>query len=79
MIPSVDTPEAAEAAVSACHYPPRSTRGAAHLLNRASSDALLLRYAALGNRLKTDPDVGPTACKINSRRPAGISVALHGF
>ncbi len=40
MIPSVDTPEAAKAVVSACHYPPRGTRGAAHILNRASSYGL---------------------------------------
>lgn len=40
MVPSVDTPEAAESAVAACHYPPRGTRGAAHILNRASSYGL---------------------------------------
>lgn len=40
MVPSVDTPEAAEAAVAACHYPPRGMRGAAHILNRASSYGL---------------------------------------
>lgn len=37
IVPSVDTVEAAEAAVSACLYPPRGTRGVAHILNRASS------------------------------------------
>lgn len=40
MIPSVDTPEAARLAVAACHYPPRGIRGAAHILNRASSYGL---------------------------------------
>ena len=40
MVPSVDTPEAALAAVAACHYPPRGIRGAAHILNRASSYGL---------------------------------------
>ena len=40
MIPSVDTPQAARDAVAACHYPPRGTRGAAHILNRASSYGL---------------------------------------
>lgn len=40
MVPSVDTPEAAQAAVAACHYPPRGIRGAAHILNRASSYGL---------------------------------------
>lgn len=40
MIPSVDTAEAAQAAVAACHYPPRGIRGAAHILNRASSYGL---------------------------------------
>lgn len=40
MVPSVDTPEAAQAAVAACHYPPRGMRGAAHILNRASSYGL---------------------------------------
>jgi 2-keto-3-deoxy-L-rhamnonate aldolase RhmA len=37
MIPSVDTPQEALDAVAACHYPPRGIRGAAHILNRASS------------------------------------------
>lgn len=40
MIPSVATAEAAQAAVAACHYPPRGVRGAAHILNRASSYGL---------------------------------------
>lgn len=40
MIPSVDTPQAAKAAVAACLYPPRGNRGAAHILNRASSYGL---------------------------------------
>ena len=40
MVPSVDTPEAAKAVVSACHYPPQGTRGVAHILNRASSYGL---------------------------------------
>jgi 2-keto-3-deoxy-L-rhamnonate aldolase RhmA len=40
MIPSVDTPQAARDAVAACHYPPRGIRGAAHILNRASSYGL---------------------------------------
>jgi len=40
IIPSVDTVEAAKAAVSACLYPPRGIRGVAHILNRASSYGL---------------------------------------
>lgn len=40
MVPSVDTAEAAQAAVAACCYPPRGIRGAAHILNRASSYGL---------------------------------------
>lgn len=40
MMPSIDTPAAAQAAVAACHYPPRGLRGAAHILNRASSYGL---------------------------------------
>ena len=40
MVPSVDTAEAAQAAVDACCYPPRGIRGAAHILNRASSYGL---------------------------------------
>lgn len=40
MIPSVDTVESAQNAVAACHYPPRGIRGAAHILNRASSYGL---------------------------------------
>ena len=40
MMPSVDTAEAAQAAVAACHYPPQGIRGAAHILNRASSYGL---------------------------------------
>ena len=40
MVPSVDTAEAAQAAVAACYYPPQGLRGAAHILNRASSYGL---------------------------------------
>lgn len=40
MVPSVDTAEAAQAAVAACRYPPQGTRGAAYILNRASSYGL---------------------------------------
>ena len=40
MVPSVDTAEAALSAVAACHYPPHGIRGAAHILNRASSYGL---------------------------------------
>jgi 4-hydroxy-2-oxoheptanedioate aldolase len=40
IIPSVDTAEAAKAAVMACLYPPRGIRGVAHILNRASSYGL---------------------------------------
>jgi 2-keto-3-deoxy-L-rhamnonate aldolase RhmA len=40
MVPNVDTPEAAQAAVAACHYPPQGVRGVAHILNRASSYGL---------------------------------------
>ena len=40
MVPNVDTPEAAKAAVAACHYPPKGVRGVAHILNRASSYGL---------------------------------------
>lgn len=40
MVPNVDSAEAAQAAVSACHYPPRGVRGVAHILNRASSYGL---------------------------------------
>lgn len=37
MIPSVDTPEAAEAAISACRYPPAGIRGYAASIVRAST------------------------------------------
>lgn len=40
MVPSVDTVEEAQAAVAACRYPPQGLRGAAHILNRASSYGL---------------------------------------
>jgi 2-keto-3-deoxy-L-rhamnonate aldolase RhmA len=40
MVPSVDTAEAAQAAVAACRYPPKGIRGAAYILNRASSYGL---------------------------------------
>lgn len=40
MVPSVETAEAAQQVVSACHYPPRGIRGAAHILNRAASYGL---------------------------------------
>lgn len=40
MVPSVDTVEEAQAAVAACRYPPQGIRGAAHILNRASSYGL---------------------------------------
>lgn len=40
MIPSVDNLAAARAAVAACLYPPQGRRGAAHILNRASSYGL---------------------------------------
>ncbi len=51
MIPSVDTPQAARAAAAACHYPPRGIRGAAHILNRASSYGLeSQRYLAEAGR-----------------------------
>ena len=51
MIPSVDTPLAAEEAVAACHYPPRGIRGAAHILNRASSYGMeSQRYLAEAGR-----------------------------
>lgn len=36
MIPAVDTPEEAEAAVAACHYPPRGRRGMAAPIVRAA-------------------------------------------
>ena len=36
MIPAVNTPEEAEAAVAACHYPPRGVRGMAAPIVRAS-------------------------------------------
>ncbi len=51
MIPSVDTPHAAKEAVAACHYPPRGIRGAAHILNRASSYGMeSQRYLAEAGR-----------------------------
>jgi 4-hydroxy-2-oxoheptanedioate aldolase len=36
MVPSIDTPEQALAAVDACHYPPRGVRGAAYGIVRAA-------------------------------------------
>ncbi len=40
MIPEVNSVAEAEAAVTACHYPPRGKRGVASVLNRASSYGL---------------------------------------
>lgn len=49
MIPSVDTPELAEAAVKACLYPPQGIRGYAASVVRASTFGLEPDYAAKAN------------------------------
>jgi 4-hydroxy-2-oxoheptanedioate aldolase len=49
MIPSVDTPEAAEAAVKACLYPPQGFRGYAASVVRASTFGMEPDYVAKAN------------------------------
>ncbi|WP_207478854.1 HpcH/HpaI aldolase family protein [Arenibaculum pallidiluteum] len=46
MVPSIDTPEQARAAVAACLYPPRGARGAAYGVVRASAYGTAEDYAA---------------------------------
>jgi 4-hydroxy-2-oxoheptanedioate aldolase len=50
MIPSVDTPEAAEAAVKACLYPPKGIRGYAAGVVRASTFGLVPDYIHKANQ-----------------------------
>ena len=49
MIPSVESPEEAEAAVRACRYPPEGRRGYAAPLVRASTYGMTTDYAARAN------------------------------
>lgn len=49
MIPSVDTPEAAQAAISACRYPPEGIRGYAASIVRASTYGLEEGYIHKAN------------------------------
>lgn len=50
LVPMIDTPEQAAAAVAACHYPPRGVRGVGAALARAS------RWGRIGDYLKTASD-----------------------
>ena len=74
MVPAVNTPEQAEAAVAACRYPPRGKRGMAASIVRASDYGLRWRdyVAEVGDNLLVMCQIESAAAVENAARIAAV-------